>query len=40
MDMITTILWGVDGTLLDFDATERTAIMALFSEFAWVCARL
>lgn len=31
--MITTILWDVDGTLLDFNAAERAAILALFSEF-------
>lgn len=31
--MITTILWDVDGTLLDFDAAQRAAIRALFSEF-------
>lgn len=31
--MITTILWDVDGTLLDFDAAERAALRALFSEF-------
>ena len=31
--MITTILWDVDGTLLDFDAAERAAIRALFAEF-------
>ncbi len=31
--MITTILWDVDGTLLDFDAAERAAIRALFREF-------
>lgn len=31
--MITTILWDVDGTLLDFGAAERAAIRSLFSEF-------
>ena len=31
--MITTVLWDVDGTLLDFHAAERAAIRALFSEF-------
>ena len=31
--MITTVLWDVDGTLLDFNAAERAAIKALFSEF-------
>ena len=31
--MIKTILWDVDGTLLDFDAAERTAIKTLFREF-------
>ncbi len=31
--MITTILWDVDGTLLDFGAAERAAIRALFSEY-------
>ena len=30
--MITTILWDVDGTLLDFDAAERAAIRALFQK--------
>ena len=32
--MINTILWDVDGTLLDFDAAEKAAIRALFSEYA------
>ena len=32
--MIKTILWDVDGTLLDFDAAEKAAIRALFSEYA------
>lgn len=32
--MITTILWDVDRTLLDFDAAERAAIRSLFEEFA------
>ena len=31
--MITTILWDVDGTLLDFLAAERAAIRSLFREF-------
>jgi len=31
--MIKTILWDVDGTLLDFDAAERAAIKTLFREF-------
>ncbi len=31
--MIKTILWDVDGTLLDFLAAERAAIRALFSVF-------
>ena len=31
--MITTVLWDVDGTLLDFKAAERAAIKALFSKF-------
>ena len=31
--MITTVLWDVDGTLLDFNAAERAAIRALFAEF-------
>jgi len=31
--MISTILWDVDGTLLDFDAAERAAIRALFSKY-------
>ena len=31
--MIKTILWDVDGTLLDFDAAERAAITTLFAEF-------
>ena len=31
--MITTLLWDVDGTLLDFDAAERAAIRALFREY-------
>ena len=31
--MINTILWDVDGTLLDFDAAERAAITTLFAEF-------
>ena len=31
--VITTVLWDVDGTLLDFTAAERAAIKALFAEF-------
>lgn len=31
--MIDTVLWDVDGTLLDFDAAERAAIRTLFTEF-------
>jgi 2-haloacid dehalogenase len=31
--MISTVLWDVDGTLLDFHVAERAAIRALFSEF-------
>ena len=31
--MITTILWDVEGTLLDFDAAERAAIRALFLQY-------
>ena len=31
--MITTVLWDVDGTLLDFGAAERAAIKTLFEEF-------
>ena len=30
----TTILWDVDGTLLDFRAAEKAAVMALFREFS------
>ncbi len=28
--MITTILWDIDNTLLDFQAAERTALAACF----------
>ena len=36
--MITTILWDVDGTLLNFEAAEKAAIRALFQEFGFgVC---
>lgn len=36
--MITTILWDVDGTLLNFEAAEKAAIQALFQEFGFgVC---
>ncbi len=31
--MITTILWDVDGTLLDFKAAEKAAVRNLFEEF-------
>ena len=31
--MITTILWDVDATLLDFLAAEKAAIKKLFQEF-------
>ncbi len=31
--MISTVLWDVDGTLLDFNAAEKAAILSLFSEF-------
>ena len=31
--MITTVLWDVDGTLLDFLAAEKTAIQSLFEEY-------
>ena len=31
--MIKTVLWDVDGTLLDFNAAERAAIRTLFAEF-------
>lgn len=31
--MITTILWDVDGTLLDFLAAEKAAIRSLFEEY-------
>lgn len=31
--MINTILWDVDGTLLDFKAAESAAVKSLFSEF-------
>lgn len=33
--MIRTVLWDVDETLLDFRASERAAIMSLFSEFGF-----
>ncbi|MBO4848930.1 MAG: YjjG family noncanonical pyrimidine nucleotidase [Clostridia bacterium] len=33
--MIKTILWDVDGTLLDFEAAQRAAITALFAEFGF-----
>ena len=31
--MITTVLWDVDGTLLDFLAAEKAAIQSLFEEY-------
>ena len=31
--MITTVLWDVDNTLLDFQAAERAAVRTLFNEF-------
>lgn len=31
--MITTILWDVDGTLLNFLAAEKAAIRSLFEEY-------
>lgn len=31
--MITTILWDMDGTLLDFEAAEKAAIRSLFEEY-------
>lgn len=31
--MITTILWDIDGTLLDFAAAERAALRTLFKEY-------
>lgn len=34
MRTIKTILWDVDGTLLDFDAAERAALKTLFPAFA------
>ena len=33
--MIKTVLWDVDGTLLDFGAAERAAIRTLFKEFGF-----
>ena len=32
--MIRTVLWDVDGTLLDFSAAESAAIRSLFREFS------
>lgn len=32
---ITTILWDVDGTLLDFDVAEKVAIQSLFHEYGF-----
>lgn len=37
--MIKTILWDVDGTLLDFGAAERAAMTALYREFGRAPAR-
>ncbi len=31
--MISTVLWDVDGTLLDFNAAEKAAVISLFAEF-------
>ena len=31
--MIRTVLWDMDGTLLDFSAAERAAVRSLFAEF-------
>ena len=31
--MIKTILWDIDGTLLNFHAAERVAIKTLFQQF-------
>lgn len=33
--MITTLLWDVDGTLLDFAAAEKNAIRGLFQEYGF-----
>lgn len=33
--MTETILWDVDGTLLDFKAAEKAAIRSLFKEFSF-----
>lgn len=33
--MITTILWDVDGTLLDFAAAEKNAVRTLFREYSF-----
>lgn len=32
---ITTILWDVDGTLLDFEAAQKAAVQSLFCEFGF-----
>jgi len=32
---ITTILWDVDGTLLDFEAAQKAAVQSLFREFGF-----
>ena len=31
--MVRTVLWDVDGTLLDFSAAEKAAVRRMFSEF-------
>ena len=31
--MITTLLWDIDGTLLNFSAAEKAAIRSLFQEY-------
>ena len=33
--VIDTILWDVDGTLLDFHAAEYAAVKSLFAEFGY-----
>lgn len=38
--MITTILWDVDATLLDFLAAEKAAIKKLFQELIWESVRM
>ena len=34
--MITTLLWDIDGTLLNFSAAEKAAIRSLFQEYGLV----